>query len=209
MPTEAVPPPAEAGAPIAGATAAFRACGHGSLSRLGLDRAWVDAYLGPASLILADADGRRVDIPFEAVDRVRFGYDTGRYSERYYEMRVWNRGARRPLFFLHVFRDTSPGFAGVARGLAAAVAARRGIGAVEGGLGWTWAILCAGFVAWITGYCVWASVQSWREGEPLWIVLIFPPVALIMGGLIGYAVVRAYCPRRLGSLDQLGRFVGA
>jgi uncharacterized protein YneF (UPF0154 family) len=43
----------------------------------------------------------------------------------------------------------------------------------------------------------------------LWIVLIFPPVALIMGGLIGYAVVRSYCPRRLGNLDQLDRFVGS
>jgi hypothetical protein len=198
MPTEAVPPPAEAGAPVAGATAAFRACGHRSLSRLGLGRAWVDAWLGPGSLILVDADGRRVEIRFDVVDRVRFGYDTGRYSERTYEMRVWTHGARRPLFFLHVFRDASPGFAGVARG----------IGAVEGGLGWTSAILCAGFVAGITGYCAWASVQSWREGEPLWIVLIFPPVALIMGGLIGYAVVRNYCPRRLSSLDQLGRFVG-
>jgi hypothetical protein len=140
------------------------------------------------------------------VDRVRFGYDTGRYSERYYEMRVWAHGARRPLFFLHIVRGSSPGFAGVARGLAAA--ARRGIGAVEGGLGWIWAMLCAGFVAGITGYCAWASVQSWREGEPLWIVLIFPPVALIMGGLIGYAVVRNYCPRRLTGLDQLDRFVG-
>jgi hypothetical protein len=209
MPTEAAPLPAEAGAAVAGATAAFRACGHRSLSRLGLGRAWVDAYLGPASLILVDADDGRVDIPFDAVDRVRFGYDTERFGARDYEMRVWANGARRPLFFLHIFRDASPGFAGVARGLATAVAARRGIGAVEGGLGWTWAILCAGFVAWISGYCAWATIQSWREGEPMWIVLIFPPVALIMGGLIGYAVVRNYCPRRLGNLDQLDRFVGA
>jgi hypothetical protein len=135
MPTEADPPPAEAGASVAGATAAFRACGHRSLSRLGLGRAWVDAWLGPASLILADADGRRVDIPFDDVDRVRFGYDTRRLGGRDYQMRVWADGDRRPLFFLHIFGGASPGFAGVARGLAAAVAARRGIGAVEGGLG--------------------------------------------------------------------------
>lgn len=187
---------------------AFRAYGGSSLGRLGLGRGFVDVHLGPDALILADLDGRRVDIPFDAVDRVRFGYDTRRSGGRLYEMRVWTHRARRPLCFPHAIRDTSPGYEGVARGLAAAVAARRGPGAVEGGLGWSWALFYGAFAAGIAGYGAWATAQFVREGEPPRVVLIFPLLVLILGGLVGYGFVRLYCPRRLTRLEDLDPFVG-
>jgi hypothetical protein len=187
---------------------AFQACGHSSLRRLGLGPGRVDVCLGADSLILADSDGRRVDIPFDAVDRVRCGYDTRRSGGRLYEMRVWTHRARRPLYFLHAIRDTSPGYEGVARGLAAAVADRRGPGAVEGGLGWSWALFYGGFVAWIAGYGAWATARSVRDGEPPWVALIFPLIVLILGGLVGYGFIRLYCPRRLSRLEDLDPFIG-
>lgn len=187
---------------------AFRAYRDASLARLGFARGFVDVYLGPDSLILTGDSGERTDIPFDAIDRVRFGYDTLRTGGRRYEMRVWTHRAPRPLFFLHMVRDTTPGYEAVARGLAAAVAERRGIGAVECGLGWPWALFYGGFAIWITLYCGWAMVRSLEEGEPAWVALLFPAIAAVLGGLFGYGYVRLWGPRRLRGPEELDPFVG-
>jgi hypothetical protein len=187
---------------------AFRAVADPSLARLGLAGAWVDVWLGDTGLILADAGDARVDIPFDAIDRARFGYRTRRLSGRVYDTRLWTHRARRPLLLRLAARETNPGYEGVARGLAAAIAARRGVGTVEVGVDWGWALACAAAAAAFVGYDAWATVQSIREGEPLWVVLIFPFIALILGGGFGYGFVRLLRPRRLSRLDQLEPFIG-
>jgi len=187
---------------------AFRAVADPSLARLGLAGAWIDVWLGDSGLILADSGDARVDIPFDAIDRARFGYQTSRMGGRIYDTRLWTHRAPRPLLLRLAARETNPGYEGVARGLAAAIAARRGLGAVEAGVDWGWALACAAFAAAFVGCDSWATVRSIREGEPLWVVLIFPAIALILGGLFGYTFVRLYRPRRLDRLDQLEPFIG-
>ncbi|HEY0311840.1 MAG TPA: hypothetical protein VGC56_05035 [Allosphingosinicella sp.] len=103
---------------------AFRAAANRSLAQLGLAGDWVDVRLGASVLTVADSTGRRVDIPLDAFDRARFGYDTGRLGVRTYDMRLWTGRAPRPLLFRHSGRYSMGGYAAVARGLAAAVAAR-------------------------------------------------------------------------------------
>lgn len=187
---------------------AFRAAATRSLTQLGLAGDWVDVSLDASVLTLADSAGRRVDIPLDAFDRARFGYDTSRLGDRTYAMRLWTDRARRPLLLRHNGGYSRPGYAGVARGIAAAVAARRGIGAVEGGLSWAFALIYVAVVAGILGYSGWATIQSVREGEPLWVVLALPLIVLTGAGAVGYGFVSLYCPRRLSRLDQLETFVG-
>jgi hypothetical protein len=151
---------------VAEETPAFRAAPNRSLAQLGLAGDWIDVQLGASVLTLADSSGRRVDIPLDAFDRARFGYDTSRLGDRTYTMRLWTGRARRPLLLRHNGAYSMPGDAGVARAIAAAVAARRGIGAVEGGLGWAFAIVYAAFVSGVLGYTAWATLQSVREGSP-------------------------------------------
>jgi hypothetical protein len=189
-------------------TPAFRAAANRSLAQLGLAGAWVDVGLGASVLTLADSTGRRVGIPLDTFDRARFGYDTSRLGNRTYDMRLWTDRAPHPLLLRHSGRYDMPGYAAVARGLAAAVAARRGIRAVEGGLSWAFALVYAGFVLGVLGYTAWATVQSVREGDPLWVVLALPLIVLIGAGAVGYGFVSLYCPRRLSRLDQLETFVG-
>jgi hypothetical protein len=187
---------------------AFRAAATRSLAQLGLSGAWVDASLGASVLTLADSAGSRIDLPFDAIDRGRFGYDTSRFGSRTYDMRLWTQRTRRPLLLRHIGGDSMPGYAQVGHGIAAAIAARRGIGAVEGGLSWAFAIVYAAFVLCILGYSAWVTVQGVREGDPLWFLLSFPAMVLLAAGAVGWGFVRLYCPRRLSRLDQLDAFVG-
>lgn len=181
----------------------FRAGAPRGLGPLGLAGRWADIRLGADALILAGTDGRRVDVPFDAVDRVRFGYQTSRTGGRFYEMRLWTHRARRGLLLRLIDRETTPGYEAVARGLAAAVAARRGIGAVEGGLGWAWALFYGGFAVGFLGYGGWVELQFIRAGIAPAFVLAYAAMVLAVGGTVGYGFVRLFCPRRLSRLDQL------
>jgi len=98
-------------------------------------------------------------IPFDAVDRVRFGYETLRDGGRLYDTRLWTHRARRPLLLRHAVRDTTDGYEAVARGLAAAVAARRGIGAVEGGIGGPWSLFYGLSALSFLTYGAWAALR--------------------------------------------------
>lgn len=189
------------------AGAAFLALGHRSLARAGLDGAGVDVALGPGSLVLAGGRSGRIEIPFEAIDRVRFGYDTSRLGGRIYDMRVWTHRARRPLFLRKAGRDGGEGYAELARRLAAAVAERRGVACVESGLGWGGALGRFLPVLPFVGYGAWASVEGFRRHFPLPFLVVLPACVFVVGGMLGYAFLRLWRPRRLSRLEQLEPYV--
>jgi hypothetical protein len=126
---------------------------------------------------------------------------------RFYQMRVWANGARDPLILLVAGRDTSPGYVGVARAAAASVAARRGVAAVEGGLGWGGALYLPLLLLPFVAYASWAIVQGFVEGFPLLFLIVLPAVLLLVGGTVGYGFLRLWRPRRLQSPADLEPFV--
>jgi hypothetical protein len=185
----------------------FRALSHRTLAAAGLRGPFVEVILAPAGLLLASAAGERLEIPFAAIDRIRFGYETSRLGGRFYQMRVWSNGARDPLVLFAAGRDASPGYAAVARAAAAAVAARRGMAGIEGGLGWGGALYLPLLLLPFLAYAGWASLQGFVEGFPLLFLIVLPAVLLLVGGTVGYGFLRLWRPRRLESLAELEPFV--
>jgi hypothetical protein len=173
----------------------------------GFDPAFLDVVLTATGLLLVPAAGERLEIPFDAIDRLRFGYETSRMGGRFYWMRVWTHRDRDPLVLLVAGRDTSPGYEAVARAAAAAVAGRRGIGSVEGGLGWGGALFLPLLFLPFFALGSWFSVLGFLEGQPLPFVIGLPTVVLSIGGIFGYGFLRLWCPRRLKRLDDLDPFV--
>ena len=182
---------------------AFRAVGHRSLARIGLAGPAVRVALGEGGLGLGDDGGGRVDIPFEAIDRVRFGYRTLRTGGRLYDLRLWTHRAARPILLRNAVRDTTPGYAALARGLAAAVSQRRGIGSVEAGLDWGDAVFYLVIFLPFAAYGAWASIDGYRKGFPPLFMAMVPAITLGVSGAWGCGLVRLWRPHRLKRLADL------
>ncbi|MBV8686734.1 MAG: hypothetical protein JOZ90_03710 [Alphaproteobacteria bacterium] len=172
-------------------------------------RGGLDVGLAPDALVLAGGDGRRVAIPFDAIDRLRFGYQTSRMGGRFYDMRVWTHRSARPLLLRVAAREPEPGYPVLARALASAVAARRGVGAIEAGIGWGDALFNPGIFLPFVACGLWGSFVGVRDGYPLPFLLLLPAVTLGVGGMFAYGFVRLWRPRRLRRLDELEPLVSS
>ena len=150
------------------------------------------------ALRIAGARAGGMIVPLERIERVRIGFYEGKYGKAY-RSSVWVAGEPRPI----EIQPMKPyrGYCAVMRRLAAEVARRRGIGAVERGIErglavFNFAVLAGGFLALVLAFALGGDPSQW----PLLLL------AIVFAGLALYAwreMRRKHLPRPVTSLDAL------
>ena len=180
--------------------------------RLIRSRLRTSGFAGETRVRLADGvvrivgeDGA-VDIPVSAITRLRLGFDTTRYSGRIYQMLLWTDRTSRPLRLASVRADRAE-FADVARRLAAAVAAARGLGAVEGGLSWPAALTNAILLPPLILISIWYGPTFFGPETPLIFKIALPACLLAYLMLATVHLIYFDRPRSLRDLAEADRYL--
>lgn len=168
-----------------------------TLREEGLAGATAQVWLDGETIRIAGQGGTGLAIPLETIERLRVGVEPGRRPG--YQALLWRRGPRAPLR-LRLF-PPQQGYADAMRAIAAALALRRGTGAVELGTTGRAALFNAVFFLLLLGAYLLLAARSYRNG--LWpVALAFIVLSLLMAALV-VEIARKQRPRPLQSLEEL------
>lgn len=174
-----------------------------SLKREGLTGKPVRAELQDSALIIAGADGGRLQIDSTQVDRLRLGYISGKYG-RFFEARLW-RGHDGPVLKIEPVKSDAYAYGVLMRLFAAQIAARSGLTSIERGTTHVGAIITLALLLFpVIAYTVIALAIN--EGRELtgWIT---GGIFVWLFGLIAILHYRHQRPRPVQNLAELDSFL--
>ena len=184
---------------------AFHTLPHSSLASAGLGQGGVDVGYGAGGLALAGRDGERLDLPWTTIRKVRVGIEQSKYGPPRYRLTLWTSAAPQPLRLTSLHRDEAA-YAGVARTVALRTFNARGKGSIEGGLGWSDALLYPlAFAAIMPVAFVGMVIQNKhpRPGDTLTSALFVVALTLVIETVFAVAFIRPNRPRALAGMAEL------
>jgi hypothetical protein len=180
----------------------FTAYGSRRLRKAGAAGKLVRVALEQGALVLGGGDVPAAAWPLATIARIRVGYEESR-SGKHFQTMVWRQGAERPVV-LSLVREGTWGYdyTMTIRALAAELAATRGLGRVERGIGGFGALL--GPVLIIPPFLAASAIALFAlTNEPWWGRLIVPAVPTALVALLTWDFLARKQPKPVAGLEEL------